>query len=75
MNKTTKIIIGVVIFIILVGLIYWGVSKKRPVTKEYIKIGAILPLSGKNATYGQEIKNAIELAREEINKMGGINGK
>jgi len=46
-----------------------------PTTKEPIKIGAILPLSGKNATYGNEIKNAIDLAIEEINNSGGINGR
>jgi branched-chain amino acid transport system substrate-binding protein len=46
-----------------------------PTTREPIKIGAILPLSGKNATYGNEIKNAIDLAIEEINNSGGINGR
>lgn len=40
-----------------------------------IQIGALLPLSGKNAVYGIEIKNAIELAKSEINSDGGINGK
>lgn len=40
-----------------------------------VKIGALLPLSGKNAVYGIEIKNAIVLATEEINAKGGINGK
>ena len=42
---------------------------------ERLVIGSILPLSGKNAVYGQEIQNAIELALEEINNEGGINGK
>jgi branched-chain amino acid transport system substrate-binding protein len=48
-------------------------SKKQPETKE-IKIGAILPLTGGAAKYGQSAKNAIDLATEEISSTG-INGK
>jgi branched-chain amino acid transport system substrate-binding protein len=40
-----------------------------------IKIGALLPLSGQNSVYGTEIMNAIDLAKDEINSRGGINGK
>ena len=40
-----------------------------------IKIGSIGPLSGAVAVYGVECKNGIELAVEEINAAGGINGK
>ncbi|WP_066072931.1 ABC transporter substrate-binding protein [Neobacillus soli] len=41
---------------------------------EVIKIGANLELSGGVASYGQSIKEGIDLALEEINKEG-INGK
>jgi len=40
-----------------------------------IKIGALLPLSGKNFRYGQWIKEALELAKQKINLQNGINGK
>ncbi|AMA74221.1 MULTISPECIES: ABC transporter substrate-binding protein [Aneurinibacillus] len=40
-----------------------------------IKIGANLELSGGTASYGQSSGQGIELAVEEINKNGGINGK
>jgi branched-chain amino acid transport system substrate-binding protein len=40
-----------------------------------IKIGGIYPLSGSVAVYGVEAKNGVELAIEEINAAGGINGK
>ena len=40
-----------------------------------IKIGTIGPLSGAVAVYGVDCKNGIELAVEEINAAGGINGK
>ncbi|WP_026488588.1 ABC transporter substrate-binding protein [Butyrivibrio sp. XBB1001] len=38
------------------------------------KIGAIGPLTGDNAAYGNAVCNAAELAVEEINAAGGING-
>ncbi|CAM4156585.1 ABC transporter substrate-binding protein [Treponema peruense] len=40
-----------------------------------IKIGGIAPLSGGVAVYGVECKNGIDLAVEEINAAGGINGQ
>lgn len=40
-----------------------------------VKIGGIAPLSGAVAVYGVECKNGIDLAVEEINAAGGINGK
>jgi branched-chain amino acid transport system substrate-binding protein len=77
MDKSTKIIIGIIVAVIVIVGIWYGVSKKptTPTTKETIKIGAILPLSGKNALNGQYIQQAIILAQEEINQNGGINGK
>lgn len=47
-------------------------AEKKP---ETIKIGAILPLSGNAAQYGQWCKNGIGLAVDEINFKGGIKGK
>jgi branched-chain amino acid transport system substrate-binding protein len=77
MNKTTKTILGVVIVIILAFLVWYGVSKKpqAPVSKEPIKIGAIFDLSGPVAMYGTAYKNGIDLAIEEINSLGGVNGR
>lgn len=42
---------------------------------DIIKIGGIAPLSGGVAVYGTECKNGIDLAIEEINAAGGINGQ
>jgi branched-chain amino acid transport system substrate-binding protein len=77
MNKTTQIIIGIIVAVIILAGIWYGVSKKptAPTTKEPIKIGFIGPLSGDAASYGIPIKNAIALAVEEINNAGGINGR
>ncbi len=38
-------------------------------------IGGIGPITGGAAVYGLNVKNAAELAVDEINKAGGINGK
>lgn len=44
-------------------------------SEDVIKIGANLELSGAVASYGSSIADGIELAVEEINKDGGIEGK
>lgn len=41
---------------------------------ETFKIGGIGPLSGGAAVYGQAVMNAIQIAVDEINEAGGING-
>ena len=38
------------------------------------KIGGIGPVSGGAAVYGQAVKNASQMAADEINEAGGING-
>ena len=40
-----------------------------------ITIGGIFPLSGNVSVYGVECKNGIDLAIEEINAAGGVDGK
>lgn len=42
---------------------------------DVIKVGANLELSGAVASYGQSIAEGVELAFEEMNKNGGIDGK
>ncbi|MEK6963963.1 MAG: ABC transporter substrate-binding protein [Nanoarchaeota archaeon] len=44
-------------------------------TQDTIKFGAVLPLTGSNAFYGNYAKAGITLATEDINQAGGINGK
>lgn len=41
---------------------------------EEIVIGAIGPLTGGSATYGTSVKNGIQIAVDEINEAGGVNG-
>jgi branched-chain amino acid transport system substrate-binding protein len=59
------------LILILLGNFFLG-CKKEPKT---IKIGAIVFLTGPQAMLGEEVKNGLLLALDEINKEGGINGK
>lgn len=44
--------------------------------EQYIKIGAILPLTGQGTSdQGQASQEAIQLAIDQINERGGVNGK
>ena len=65
-----KSVIGSFVMAALLALTSCGAKE----TNE-IKIGGIFPLSGAVAVYGVECKNGLDLAIEEINAAGGINGK
>ena len=43
--------------------------------QESIKVGIILPVTGDKAKFGEIEKKSFELALEELNAAGGINGK
>lgn len=45
------------------------------VAQESIKVGIILPVTGEKAKFGEIEKKSFEMALEEINAAGGINGK
>lgn len=42
---------------------------------ETIKVGVLLPLTGSQAKFGEIEKRSYEMATEEINAKGGVNGK
>lgn len=50
-------------------------AQTRVPAPNHIKIGVFLSLTGATAAYGMSAINAIELATEEVNRSGGINGK
>lgn len=43
-------------------------------TQETYRIGAILPLTGRAAMLGDNVRRGMEMAAEDINSRGGING-
>ncbi len=76
MSKGVKIIIGLIVIV----LIIWGISSASkkggaPAANEPIKIGFTAPMSGDLANIGENAKAAVEVATEEINTAGGINGR
>ena len=40
-----------------------------------VKVGAVIPLSGLTSQIGEKVKAAYQLAEQEINAAGGINGE
>ena len=69
MTKTTKIIVGIIVVVIII--VGYNVYKKpaQEDEKESIKIGAILPLSGGATSLGENAKNGIELALADLKKQ------
>ncbi len=51
-----------------------GGGGEEPADEGY-KVGVIAPLTGSVSVYGIAVKNAAEMAKEEINAAGGIDGK
>ncbi|RKZ22128.1 hypothetical protein DRQ18_03210, partial [bacterium] len=69
--KIKALSFGILAVFIATTLIVFPSCKKQ---EKVIKIGAILPLTGRTAFLGEGERNALLLAVEEINKEG-INGK
>lgn len=66
-----KIIAGVIaVILIIFGVSYFNKNSKQSAVKEPIRIGAVLALTGNNASYGQPTKRGMDLAIEELNKDG-----
>jgi branched-chain amino acid transport system substrate-binding protein len=62
--------------VILVALLFsLGLFQYPTFAQETIKIGIILPVTGDKAKFGEIEKKSFELALEELNAAGGINGK
>lgn len=74
MNKTLN---WIIVLIIAVAIIWFGFMNKSDDqnSDEPIKIGFIGPLTGDAASYGEPMRNVAQLAVDEINSAGGINGR
>ncbi|MEK9154227.1 MAG: ABC transporter substrate-binding protein [Patescibacteria group bacterium] len=74
MNKLTLAIVA----IIVIAGGWWLLAPqgaKQPVETGPITIGFIGPLTGDAAAYGEPFRNTVQLAVDEINTAGGINGR
>lgn len=59
---------------IFLSLFFMGSTVVAPALAENIKVGVILPLTGKLARFGEIEQKSFHLAVEEINATGGVNG-
>jgi branched-chain amino acid transport system substrate-binding protein len=67
-------LISVVLVVVLFTILFVGCSSKA-INENEIRVGINYELSGDVATYGQSSVEGIELAIEQINAAGGVNGK
>lgn len=72
MRNMVKVLVAAFIMLACAGIMFAGGAQDSGDT---IKIGGIFPLSGPVAVYGVECRNGIQLAIDEINAAGGIDGK
>ena len=64
--KNKKIVIAVVILILIViGVVAYNNSNK-PALNNKIKVGVVLPLSGQYASFGESVKNSMELSAKDL---------
>jgi branched-chain amino acid transport system substrate-binding protein len=74
----SRYVIGVMVVLVLISSMLAGCVQEETGTEietaKTIKIGYIGPLSGPSAVLGMDAIKAIEIAVEEINAQGGING-
>lgn len=68
------LIVVIALIIIIVGYLSFK-QLSKPVKVEPVRIGFIGPLTGDVASIGENLKVALEIARDEINKAGGIKGR
>ena len=62
-------------FILIISLILSGCFRPPQGTEDVYKVAVVAPQSGPYSLLGESIINGAELAVEEANKNGGINGK
>ncbi len=71
--KKTAILVFKLIILIFLGTTVGAQEVEEPTDK--IKVGVLLPLTGKLATFGDIERKAFLMAVDEINEAGGIDGK
>ncbi|MBI4599397.1 ABC transporter substrate-binding protein [Candidatus Uhrbacteria bacterium] len=88
MTKETKVL-WVVVVVAAIALLGWYATTQKkeasqtpPAGQEQsagqqapIKVGFLHPLTGDAASYGEAMRNTARLAVEEINAVGGVNGR
>lgn len=72
MKKAKLLSVLICLALVMVVLPFATMSAKAASAPETIKIGGAVPLTGKFAAGGKELKDGYELAVKDINKAGGV---
>jgi branched-chain amino acid transport system substrate-binding protein len=62
-------------FLLVILHVSLACNKREPQAPHDLRIGAILPLTGDAAVWGQNVKKGIDLALAELNAAGGVRGR
>lgn len=73
MNKLIWIVVALIV--IVGGWMLLGGQDAQPSETGPVKIGVIGPFTGDATSYGEPMQKTIQLAVDEINAQGGINGR
>ncbi len=65
----------VVVTFVALSLVLSELDPASGAKDDPIRIGAVIPLQGELAKFGEMQKNSFQMALEEINRAGGINGR
>jgi branched-chain amino acid transport system substrate-binding protein len=73
--RPSSLINSVLLLLMVVGLAACKPKNEQPAkTQDAITIGMLAPLTGPGARFGEDQRNGVQLAIDEINANGGING-
>lgn len=73
-RKMKKFIAFAVVALLALSMCFAGGEKEDSAAGSVVKIGFIGPLTGDYANYGTLCRQAVEMAIDEINAKGGVNG-
>jgi len=77
MKKKAKLLVAVILIVLISLIVLYSIKDFSAAinSEETVKIGALLALTGDAAFYGSDELKAIQIAVDEKNKEGGINGR
>lgn len=74
MNKTFKKIVAAAMSVAMIATLFTACGGNGQGGEKMLKIGGIGPTTGACAVYGEAVRNGAQLAVDEINANGGVNG-
>lgn len=69
-----NVALGAILVLLIAGVLWVGYSRSQPKEEDVHRIGVIAPLTGEGASYGEAMRQGIDMAIEQVNANGGING-